>query len=137
VELLLHGRDTVALTETRKVVEPQCAKVTPLIHDLATARGVSDLIAEVGREPIELLVNNAGIAVVKPFTEITSIEWEQTIGVNVTAPFLLTAALCASNAAGVKHCEHSLCGSEDRVPELERLLHEQVCARRFFTLRTR
>ena len=90
VELLLHGRDTVALTQTRKVVEPQCAKVTPLIHDLATARGISDLIAEVGREPIELLVNNAGIAIVKPFTEITAVEWEQTIGVNVTAPFLLT-----------------------------------------------
>src|SRR5438034_4856164 len=90
VELLLHGRDTVALAETCKVVEPQCTKVTPLIHDLATARGVSDLIAEVSRHPIDLLVNNAGIAVVKPFTEITSIEWEQTVGVNVTAPFLLT-----------------------------------------------
>ncbi len=90
VELLLHGRDTVALAHTRKAVEPKCAKVTLLIHDLATARGVSDLISEVGREPIELLVNNAGIAVVKPFTEITSIEWEQTVGVNITAPFLLT-----------------------------------------------
>src|SRR5215475_3129329 len=87
VELLLHGRDIVALTQTRKVVEPQCAKVTLLIRDLATARGVADLIAEVGWAPIELLVNNAGIAVVKPFTEITSIEWEQTVGVNVTAPF--------------------------------------------------
>src|SRR5262245_13179536 len=73
VELLLHGRDTVALAETRKIVETRCAKVTPLIHDLATARGVSDLIGEVGRDPIDLLVNNAGIAAVKPFTEITSI----------------------------------------------------------------
>jgi short-subunit dehydrogenase len=90
VELLLHGRDTVALAQTRKAVEPQCAKVTPLVHDLATARGVSDLIADVGRDPIELLVNNAGIAVVKPFTEITAIEWDQTVGVNITAPFLLT-----------------------------------------------
>jgi short-subunit dehydrogenase len=88
-ELLLHGRDTVALAHTRKAVEPSCARVTLLIHDLATLRGVSDLIAEVGRDPIDLLVNNAGIAVVKPFTEITSIEWEQTVGVNITAPFLL------------------------------------------------
>src|SRR5947208_3715731 len=90
VELLLHGRDTVALAETRKAVEPQCAKVTLLIYDLATPHGVSDLIAEIGRAPINLLVNNAGVAVVKPFTEITQIEWEKTVGVNITAPFLLT-----------------------------------------------
>jgi short-subunit dehydrogenase len=90
VELLLHGRDTVALAHTRKVVEPNCAGVKLLIHDLATAEGVSDLIVEIGEDPIDLLVNNAGIAVVKPFTEITRIEWEQTVGVNITAPFLLT-----------------------------------------------
>jgi 3-oxoacyl-[acyl-carrier protein] reductase len=100
VELLLHGRDTVALAQTRKIVEPQCGKVTLLVHDLATQRGVSDLIAEAGREPVELLVNNAGVAVVKPFTEITSIEWEQTIGVNITAPFLLTQRFAPRMAPG-------------------------------------
>jgi NAD(P)-dependent dehydrogenase (short-subunit alcohol dehydrogenase family) len=90
VTLLLHGRDTVALAETRKGVEPHCSKVIPLIHDLATSAGISNLIAEVGAEPIDLLVNNAGVAIVKPFGEITQIEWEQTLGVNVTAPFMLT-----------------------------------------------
>jgi short-subunit dehydrogenase len=100
VELLLHGRNTVALSHTRKAVEPECAKVTMLIHDLATARGVSDLIAEVGREPIDLLVNNAGIAVVKPFSEITLIEWEQTVGVNITAPFLLTQRFAPQMSPG-------------------------------------
>jgi len=88
--LLLHGRDTVALAQTRKAVEPRCAKVIPLVHDLAKHSGVSDLISEVGKGAIDLLVNNAGVAVVKPFTEITTIEWEQTVGVNVTAPFMLT-----------------------------------------------
>src|SRR5947199_9799436 len=90
VTLLLHGRDTVALADTRKAVEPHCAQVILLIHDLADFSGVSDLIAEVGAHPIELLVNNAGVAVVQPFGEITQIEWEQTFGVNVTAPFMLT-----------------------------------------------
>jgi NAD(P)-dependent dehydrogenase (short-subunit alcohol dehydrogenase family) len=88
--LLLHGRDTVALAQTRKVVEPRCAKVIPLVHDLAKHSGVSDLISEVGKGAIDLLVNNAGVAVVKPFTEITTVEWEQTVGVNITAPFMLT-----------------------------------------------
>ena len=90
VTLLLHGRDTVALAETCKAVKPTCAGVILLIHDLATSDGVSHLCAEVGDEPIDLVVNNAGIAIVKPFCEITSVEWEQTLGVNVTAPFLLT-----------------------------------------------
>lgn len=89
VTLLLHGRDTVALSETCKSVTARCASVVRLIHDLANPKGVSNLIAEVGSEPIDLLVNNAGIAVVKPFGEITMVEWEQTLGVNITAPFLL------------------------------------------------
>lgn len=88
--LLLHGRNTVALAQTRKAVEPRCAKVILLVHDLAKLSGVSDLIAEVGKGPIDLLVNNAGVAVVKPFTEITTVEWEQTVGVNITAPYMLT-----------------------------------------------
>ena len=87
--LLLHGRDTVALAETCKAVGSNCAGVVKLIHDLATEKGVANLISQVGSEPIDVLVNNAGIAVVKPFREITLEEWKQTIGVNVTAPFLL------------------------------------------------
>jgi len=90
VTLLLHGRDTVALGEVCKAVKPRCGGVVRLIHDLAIKAGVSDLIAAVGSDPLDLLVNNAGIAIVKPFGEITPVEWEQTLGVNVTASFLLT-----------------------------------------------
>src|SRR5436309_14154999 len=77
--LLLHGRDTVALAQTRKAVEPRCAKLILLVHDLAKPSGVADLIADAGKGPIKLLVDNAGIAVVAPFTEITTIEWEQLV----------------------------------------------------------
>jgi NAD(P)-dependent dehydrogenase (short-subunit alcohol dehydrogenase family) len=87
--LLLHGRDTVALADTCKTVGSNCAGVVKLIHDLATEKGVTGLIAQVGGDPLDVLINNAGIAVVKPFREITPEEWKQTIGVNVTAPFLL------------------------------------------------
>src|SRR6267378_6412347 len=89
VTLLLHGRDTVALAETCKAVQSQCAGVIKLIHDLATEKGVSNLMSQVGEDPLDVLINNAGIAVVKPFREVTSDEWKQTLGVNVTAPFLL------------------------------------------------
>src|ERR1700716_2379989 len=84
VELLLHGRDPVALAETCKPLDSRCARVVRLIHDLATPKGVAKLIDEAGGKPIDLLVNNAGIAMVKPFAEVTQVEWEQTLGVNVT-----------------------------------------------------
>lgn len=89
VELLLHGRDTVALAEVCKTVKHHCDHVVRLIHDLAVPSGVSDLIDHVGKKPLDLLANNAGIAIVKPFCEITPVEWEQTVGVNITAPFML------------------------------------------------
>lgn len=89
VTLLLHGRDTVALAETCKAVGSSCAAVIKLIHDLATEKGVAGLISQVGSDPLDVLINNAGIAIVKPFREITSEEWKQTLAVNVSAPFLL------------------------------------------------
>ena len=89
VQLLLHGRDTVALAEVCDSLNDRCARVVRLIHDLALPSGISDLIDQVGKNPVDLLVNNAGIAIVKPFCEITSVEWEQTVRVNITAPFML------------------------------------------------
>ena len=89
VQLLLHGRDTVALGETCRLLQGCELRPIRLIHDLATFQGVENMIAEAGHEPLDLLVNNAGIAVVKPFAEITREEWTQTMAVNVTAPFFL------------------------------------------------
>jgi 3-oxoacyl-[acyl-carrier protein] reductase len=89
VQLLLHGRDTVALSETCRLIETCGLQPVKLIHDLAVARGVEDLIRQVGHEPIDLLINNAGVAITKPFAEVTPEEWKQTVGVNLTAPFLL------------------------------------------------
>jgi NAD(P)-dependent dehydrogenase (short-subunit alcohol dehydrogenase family) len=100
VTLLLHGRDTVALAETCKAVQSRCAGVVKLIHDLATEKGVAGLISQVGSDPLDVLINNAGIAVVKPFREITFEEWKQTIGVNVTAPFLLMQCLAGQMPPG-------------------------------------
>src|SRR5581483_4955484 len=67
---------------------------------LATEKGVANLISQVGSDPINVLINNAGIAIVKPFREITLEEWKQTIGVNVTAPFLLIQSFAGQMPPG-------------------------------------
>lgn len=89
VELLLHGRDSAALAQTSAIVMARGATVVELIHDLSQQSGVSNLIDEVGKASLDVLVNNAGIAIVKPYNEVTAAEWERTFAVNVTAPFLL------------------------------------------------
>src|SRR5438046_9982866 len=75
VMLLLHGRDTVALAETCRAVEKSGGKTAKLIHDLAHFRGIDDLVAAVGHNPIDLLVNNAGIAVVRSEERRVGKEW--------------------------------------------------------------
>jgi len=89
VELLLHGRDNVALAEVCELVKSKSANVVKLAYDLATKSGVCRLIDAVGPAPLSVLINNAGVAVVKPYGEVTEVEWDQTMGVNVTAPFML------------------------------------------------
>src|SRR5437899_13081235 len=77
ITLLLHGRDTVALAKVCKKVKSRRAHVVRLIHDLAIPSGVSDLLAAVRNDPLDFFVNNATIAVVKPFGEITPTECKQ------------------------------------------------------------
>jgi NAD(P)-dependent dehydrogenase (short-subunit alcohol dehydrogenase family) len=72
-------------------------KVLALECDVASARQVESAVAKVvaqwGR--IDVLVNNAGIAVFKPMLETTIEEWERVLAVNLTGPFMLVQA-CAS-----------------------------------------
>ena len=98
--LLLHGRDRGALEEVRGSVEQRGARAEIVICDIADAGKVTKMTEEIAREPLDVLVNNAGIAVVKPVPEISLDEWQRTLAINVTAPFLLTQALAPQMPRG-------------------------------------
>jgi 3-oxoacyl-[acyl-carrier protein] reductase len=77
-----------------------------LLDDLATARiaaaghpadvgvevDVRNMVAEVTRAlgPIDVLVNNAGVAVLKPFAELTLEDWDTTMATNLRSMYLVT-----------------------------------------------
>ncbi|MEW6052113.1 MAG: SDR family oxidoreductase [Candidatus Zixiibacteriota bacterium] len=91
--LLLHGRDRARLGETAAQVASQGGQSRQLVGDLADTAAVERVIADIGHEPLQMLVHSAGIAIVKPMDEHSVEEWQQVLAVNVTAPFLLTQKL--------------------------------------------
>ena len=98
--LLLQGRDRNALKETCRLVEANGARTIPLLYELADKSQIEELLAAVGSEPLDVLINNAGFAIVKPLDAISLDEWNKTLAVNVTAPFLLTQKLSANMKTG-------------------------------------
>jgi NAD(P)-dependent dehydrogenase (short-subunit alcohol dehydrogenase family) len=100
VEIFLHGRDPAALAETAACARSAGATAHELLFDLSDCSQVLAMIGALGAEPLDLLVNNAGMAVVKPLEAITTDEWQKIFAVNVTAPFLLTKECASRMQAG-------------------------------------
>jgi 3-oxoacyl-[acyl-carrier protein] reductase len=63
--------------------------------DVAQSADVTRMMTEIRRElgPVTILVNNAGIGTVRTIEEISLREWDETVAVNLTAPFLVTQAV--------------------------------------------
>jgi len=98
--LLLHGRDRSALRKTCELVKSQGSQAKAIVSDLNSVRGVQHLVSQVDKGRIDVLVNNAGIAIVKPVSKITLPEWQKALFLSVTAPFLLIQKLLPRMSKG-------------------------------------
>ena len=67
-------------------------RAVPLQADVSLARDVERLVTTVERElgAIEILVNNAGISQIKPFTDLDEADWDELLDVNLKSAFLVT-----------------------------------------------
>jgi NAD(P)-dependent dehydrogenase (short-subunit alcohol dehydrogenase family) len=83
----LHGaRDDVEAAGRRCLVVP-----TDLTEESQVTRLAEEAVAAFGG--VDVLVNNAGVAMHNPLPDIPTETWDLTMSVNVRAPFLLTRAL--------------------------------------------
>lgn len=53
---------------------------------------IADIVAKFGR--LDIVVNNAGIEIKRPFLEISDEEWQRVIGVNLYGAFVVSQAGC-------------------------------------------
>jgi 2-deoxy-D-gluconate 3-dehydrogenase len=91
------GRDPAGLREVKAVVEAKGRRCVAIAADMATAEGPGRAAKEaLAFGAVNILVNNAAIALIAPLLEATAADWDATMAVNLRAPFLLAQALARS-----------------------------------------
>jgi NAD(P)-dependent dehydrogenase (short-subunit alcohol dehydrogenase family) len=89
------ARSSDQVDATAAAVANLGVQTVPLVLDVtdegAVVRGVASLTASLG--PVDVLVNNAGIAESAPFAKTDAALWERHLRVNATGPYLLARAV--------------------------------------------
>jgi len=77
------------------------ARTLGLAADVADARGMDAVVASVERElgPVDVLVNDAGVALRRPVSEMSDADWDRILTVNLSGPFYLCRR-CVPGMAG-------------------------------------
>ena len=91
-DLALTELDTASLAELLKLPELAARKIVPIQLDLRSHESINAAFerALAGIGEIDLLVNNAARALIKPAIDVTPAEWDDVIDTNLKGSFFLT-----------------------------------------------
>jgi NAD(P)-dependent dehydrogenase (short-subunit alcohol dehydrogenase family) len=83
------------LAATAAAVEKAGGRALPLVLDLREQRMVEEAFAAAVAAfgGVDLLVNNAGVPLSKPAVEVSRVEWEAVLAVNLTGAFFISQQL--------------------------------------------
>jgi 3-oxoacyl-[acyl-carrier protein] reductase len=92
--VLVARRDADGLQATAEQARARGVRATTVLADLGLPTEIERVAAHVEREHgrLDALVNNAGIASRRGLVEVSLAEWQETLAVNLTGPFLLIRA---------------------------------------------
>ena len=94
-DIVGHGRNTARLAALEDTIKTTGRRFTAVTGDLSDARETTNVAAQALStfQNIDILVNSAGIALTAPVIDYELDDWQKTIAVNLTAPFILSKAL--------------------------------------------
>ena len=102
VRPVLFDRDEAALAAAKARLADRGvdhhAAALDVAEEAAVERAFAAVVSRYGR--IDVLVNNAGIAVRRPTVELTLADWQKVVDVNLTAVFLCARAAARAMLAG-------------------------------------
>jgi NAD(P)-dependent dehydrogenase (short-subunit alcohol dehydrogenase family) len=89
------ARSADAVEATAVAARRLGVEALPLVLDVTDAEAITRVVAAVGARlgPVDVLVNNAGIAESAPFAKTDPALWERHLRVNATGPYLLARAV--------------------------------------------
>jgi 2-deoxy-D-gluconate 3-dehydrogenase len=97
LDLARHGHDVAladlapeTLARTAAAVAAAGARAVPLALDLRSEASIAAAVAAAG--PLDVLVNNAAVALNKPAVEVGWTEWDAVVDVNLKGTFFLSTA---------------------------------------------
>ena len=105
--VLVVGRDEQRAKDVIAEIEGSGGSATfrlTSLVDLESARDLVEWATEAGGGHVDILINNAGVALMGPSNAATEADFDETFAVNVKIPFFLVASLAQPwpNADGVR-----------------------------------
>ena len=92
MDLVLIARRANRLDELKRDLTGRGVSVRTVVADLGSAEDIQRLVTELDMLPVELLVNNAGLAHYMPFAQLPMDRARELVDLNALAPVLLTRA---------------------------------------------
>ncbi|NBC83083.1 MAG: SDR family NAD(P)-dependent oxidoreductase [Bacteroidetes bacterium] len=93
-DLIITGRDSERLDHIKKELQQFKVKIYTVIADFAEQSAIEHIRLELEQQfgQLDVLINNAGMAISKTIEETTIQDWELLMNVNARSPFFLTQA---------------------------------------------
>ncbi len=89
-DIVAVARSASELTSLRSEIEVGGGVCSTIALDIADEKAVA---AALGGLEVDVLINNAGVATMKPFLELTSEEWHRMVDVNFNSLYYVTRPL--------------------------------------------
>jgi glycerol dehydrogenase len=94
-DVAIVGRDRAGLQETEALIRPTGRRCLIIEGDMSTVDGPRHAAQQAldAFGTVDILVNNAGISRLDPLQTLSVEKWDETMAVNLRAPYLLAQAL--------------------------------------------